>query len=63
MPVMLDDMKAEFVRVMSQQPLTKISMDKALAHVIALAYAAGIDDGQRRIILNQMYSTEKHEHK
>jgi hypothetical protein len=62
MPLMLDDMRAEFARVLAEQAATRFSMDKALAHVVALAYAAGIDDGQRRIILNNCYETEPHEH-
>jgi hypothetical protein len=62
MPLMLDDMRAEFARVLAAQSATRFSMDKALAHVISLAYAAGIDDAQRCIALNPPDTTTASDH-
>jgi len=45
--LMLDTMRAEFARFLSDNASTQFSMDKALAHVVTLAYERGLDDGRR----------------
>ena len=47
MPLMLDDMRAEFARFLAEDPKGRFRMDAALAHVVALAYRAGMDAGLR----------------
>ena len=46
MPLMLDDMRREFAQHLAAQPAARFSMDKALVHVLALAYAAGAQDAK-----------------
>lgn len=48
MPLMLDDMRREFARVLAEDPAARWRMDTALAHVVALAYAQGITDGEQQ---------------
>ncbi len=54
MPLMIDDLRAEFGRQLAAPPgitvgdqalMQRLSLDQALTHVIALAYAAGLKDG------------------
>jgi hypothetical protein len=47
MPLMLDNMRAEFARKLADDPAARFSMDKALGHVITIAYERGLDDGRR----------------
>jgi hypothetical protein len=47
MPLMLDNMRAEFAHFLSDDPAGRYRMDKALAHVITKAYERGLDDGRR----------------
>lgn len=46
MPLMLDHMRAEFARFLADDPAGRFRMDRALAHVITLAYQHGLKDGQ-----------------
>jgi hypothetical protein len=46
MPLMLDDLRAEFAQHLASQPGARFSMDKALAHVLELAYQAGFDEAK-----------------
>jgi hypothetical protein len=46
MPIMLDDMRAEFARFLTEDPAARFRMDAALAHVITTAYEHGLDDGK-----------------
>lgn len=46
MPLMLDDMRAEFARFLTEDPAARFRMDAALAHVITTAYERGLDDGK-----------------
>jgi hypothetical protein len=52
MPLMLDTMRAEFARFLADDPQGRFRMDKALAHVITLAYERGLDDGRRAAIFD-----------
>jgi hypothetical protein len=45
--LMLDTMRAEFARKLAEDSSVRFSMDKALAHVITIAYERGLDDGRR----------------
>lgn len=47
MPLMLDNMRAEFAHFLSDDPAGRYRMDKALAHTITIAYERGLDDGRR----------------
>ena len=47
MPLMLDDMREEFARFLAEDPAGRFRMDAALAHVITLAYRAGVEDGEK----------------
>lgn len=42
---MLDDMRREFADFLANDPAGRWRMDAALAHVVALAYRAGLVDG------------------
>lgn len=46
MPLMLDDMRAEFARFLTEDPAARFRMDAALAHVLTTAYERGLDDGK-----------------
>lgn len=46
MPIMLDDMRSEFARFLTEDPAARFRMDAALAHVITIAYEHGLDDGK-----------------
>lgn len=46
MPLMLDDMRAEFARFLTEDPAARFRMDAALAHIITIAYQRGLDDGK-----------------
>ena len=43
---MLDDMRREFADFLANDPAGRWRMDAALAHVVALAYRAGLADGR-----------------
>lgn len=45
MPLMLDEMRAEFAHKLAEDPAARFSMDKALAHVVTLAYQKGMEEG------------------
>ena len=49
MPLMLDDMRAEFARFLAEDPAARFRMDAALAHVVTLAYQAGMADGAEAV--------------
>ncbi len=44
MSLLLDDMRAEFARFLATDPAARFRMDAALAHVVTLAYRAGMAD-------------------
>lgn len=46
MPLLLDDMRAEFARFLTEDPAARFRMDAALAHVITVAYERGLVDGR-----------------
>lgn len=46
MPLLLDNMRAEFARFLADDPTARWRMDAALAHVLTLAYERGLDDGR-----------------
>lgn len=46
MPLMLDTMREEFARFLSEDPAGRFRMDAALAHVVEIAYRAGIEEGK-----------------
>jgi len=46
MPLMIDDLRAEFGRQLAAQPPHRCSLDHALTHVLALAYAAGVTEAR-----------------
>jgi hypothetical protein len=46
MPLMLDNIRAEFARFLADDPHARWRMDSALAHVVTLAYERGLDDGR-----------------
>jgi hypothetical protein len=50
----LDDFRAEFARKLSENPAQRCAMDKALSHVITLAYELGIKDGASSIVNREM---------
>lgn len=50
MPLMLDDMRAEFARYLAEDPAGRFRLDGALAHIVTLAYQQGIIDGQGPVI-------------
>jgi hypothetical protein len=45
MSLLLDDIRAEFARFLAEDPAARFCMDAARAHVITLAYRAGMKDG------------------
>lgn len=45
MPLMLDHIRAEYARHLTGNANKRFSMDAALAHVITLAYNAGMEEG------------------
>ena len=45
MSLLLDEIRAEFARFLAEDPAARFRMDAALAHVVTLAYQAGLDDG------------------
>jgi hypothetical protein len=47
MPLMLDNIRAEFARFLADDPTARWRMDAALAHVVTIAYERGLDDGRR----------------
>lgn len=47
MPLMLDNIRAEFARFLADDPNARFRMDAALAHVVTKAYQQGLDDGTR----------------
>lgn len=47
MPLMLDTMREEFARFLAEDPAGRFRMDAALAHVITLAYCAGVQEGEK----------------
>jgi hypothetical protein len=46
MPLLLDDMRAEFARFLTEDPAARFRMDAALAHVVTVAYERGLADGR-----------------
>lgn len=42
----LDDMRREFASFLAESPESRWRMDAALAHVLTLAYNAGVEDGR-----------------
>lgn len=44
--LLLDDMREEFARFLATNPAGRFRMDAALAHVVTLAYRAGMEDGK-----------------
>jgi hypothetical protein len=46
--LLLDEMRAEFARFLAEDPQGRWRMDKALAHVVSLAYTKGVNDGLQR---------------
>ena len=46
MPLLLDDMRAEFARFLTEDPAARFRMDAALAHVVTVAYERGLIDGR-----------------
>lgn len=59
MPLMLDDMRAEFARFLTEDPAARFRMDAALAHIITIAYQRGLDDAQRTEIARAAISMAK----
>lgn len=49
MSLLLDDMREEFARFLAADPAARYRMDAALAHVITLAYRAGMEDGKAAV--------------
>jgi len=49
--LLLDDIRAEFARFLAEDPAARFRMDAALAHVITLAYWAGVKDGADAVSL------------
>jgi hypothetical protein len=45
--LILDTMRAEFARYLAEEPAGHHRMDRALGHVLTLAYERGLDDGRR----------------
>lgn len=45
MPLLLDDMRHEFARFLTEDPAGRFRMDAALAHVVTLAYNQGLAEG------------------
>lgn len=56
MPLMLDDMRAEFARFLTEDPAARFRMDAALAHVVTVAYERGLTDG-RAAAIDQFVAT------
>ena len=48
MPLYLDDIRKKFAEHLTSNSSTRFSMDKALAHVVTLAYQRGIEDAEMR---------------
>ncbi len=48
MPLYLDDIRKEFAEQLASNSSVRFSMDKALAHVVTLAYQRGIEDAEKR---------------
>ncbi len=46
MPLLLDDMRAEFARFLTEDPAARFRMDAALSHVVTVAYERGLADGR-----------------
>lgn len=44
---MLDEIRAEFARHLSEDPTGRWRMDAALAHVATMAYQKGLEDGRQ----------------
>lgn len=51
MALMLDDIRAVFARKLAEDPSARFSMDKALAHVVTLAYEAGLRDAATQCLV------------
>lgn len=51
MPLLLDNIRAEFARHLANNPASRFRMDAALVHVVTMAYERGLDDGKREHIL------------
>lgn len=47
MPLTLDTMRAEFARFLAEDPSGRWRMDRALAHVLTIAYERGMEEGRR----------------
>lgn len=46
MPLLLDNIRAEFARFLAEDPNARFRMDAALAHVATVAYQQGLGDGR-----------------
>ena len=44
---MLDEIRAEFARHLSEDPTGRWRMDAALARVVTMAYEQGLEDGRQ----------------
>lgn len=49
MSLLLDDMREEFAKFLAADPAARYRMDAALAHVVTLAYRAGMEDGKAAV--------------
>ena len=56
--MMLDDMRAEFARHLGEQSGTRFSMDKAMAHVVTLAYEKGLADGRAQVQIDELRAVD-----
>ena len=56
--MMLDEMLAEFARHLGEQSGTRFSMDKALAHVVTMAYERGMADGRAQVEIDELRAVD-----
>ncbi len=51
MPLLLDTMREEFARFLSEDPAGRFRLDAALVRVVEIAYRAGVEEGKAALTM------------